>query len=174
VSDQFLKLAVRVVYFVAAGILLLLALTLLGFSVWELVDAILTGHDIVRAALRDIGLLIIAIAVFDVAKFLIEEEVIHDRELRSATEARRSLTKFMTIIIVAVNLEVLVLIFETGHSNVRDLIYPASLFLVAVLALVGLALFQRFSTESQAIKPDDHELPSDPAPVPSDKKRRAR
>lgn len=173
-SDQLLKLAVRVVYFVAAGILLLLALTLLGFSAWQLVDAVLGGQDIVRAALRDIGLLIIAIAVFDVAKFLIEEEVIHDRELRSATEARRSLTKFMTIIIVAVNLEVLVLIFETGHTDVRDLIYPASLFLVAVLALVGLALFQRFSTESQAIRPDDHELPADPAPVPSDRKKRTK
>ncbi|MGH6926907.1 MAG: hypothetical protein ACREEV_01220, partial [Dongiaceae bacterium] len=73
-SDQFLKLAVRMVYFVAAGILLLLALTLLAFSAWQLIGAVVAGSDIVSAALSDIGLLIIAIAVFDVAKFLIEEE----------------------------------------------------------------------------------------------------
>ena len=55
-----------------------------------------------------------------VGKFLFEEEVISDRELRRPAEARGSLTKFMTIIIIALSLESLVLITNAdgldGHK----------------------------------------------------------
>ena len=60
----------------------------------------------------------IAIAVFEVGKFMVEEELIRERQLRSVLEARRSLTKFVTIVIITLSLEGLVLVFETKLEHV--------------------------------------------------------
>jgi hypothetical protein len=81
--------------------------------------------------------------------------VLHDRELRSMREARRSLTKFMTIIIVALSLEALVLVFEMKQGQVSALLYPSVLMGSAILALVGLGVFQWLSSKADALRPWD-------------------
>jgi hypothetical protein len=60
------------------------------------------------ALLDSIGLIVIAMAVFDVSKFLLEEEVFRIRDKGSLPDARERLTKFLVIIAVAVSLEALV------------------------------------------------------------------
>ena len=66
------------------------------------------------ALLAAIGYVVIAMAVFDVAKYFVEEEeVIRGREMRNAGEARRSLTKFISTISIAVFIEGLVLVFRS-------------------------------------------------------------
>ncbi|WP_199170587.1 hypothetical protein [Caulobacter sp. FWC2] len=57
------------------------------------------------AVLDGLGYIIIAIAVFDVAKYLFDEEVRRDSDKRSAAEVRRSLTKFLSTIVIALFLE---------------------------------------------------------------------
>ena len=86
-------------------------------------------------------------AVFDVAKYFVEEEVIRGREMRNATEARRSLTKFISTISIAVFIEGLVLVFRVSRQNVTDLLYPTGLLLTAIVIVVGLGLYQRLSAE---------------------------
>ena len=74
------------IYFLVATIvLMLLAFLLLGAAVWEAGSSFMTG-DIVGGALDSVGLLIIGFAVIETAKFIAEEEIVHDRELRSSTE----------------------------------------------------------------------------------------
>ena len=68
------------------------------------------------------------------------------KELRSAVELRRSLTKFVTIIVIAVSLEALVMIFETNRTDVGQAIYPAALFAAAMFALIALGAFQWLSS----------------------------
>jgi putative Mn2+ efflux pump MntP len=88
---------------------------------------------------------IIAIAVFDVAKFLMEEEVVTGRERRIASEARRSLTKFISTIAIAIFLEALVTVFRVSIDRVAELIYPTFLLFAATLLIIGLGLYQRLS-----------------------------
>ncbi|MBD2750342.1 hypothetical protein IC232_27155 [Microvirga sp. BT688] len=89
--------------------------------------------------------MIISIAVFDVAKFLIEEEVLNGRERRIASEARRSLTKFISTIAIAIFLEALVTVFRVSAAEVTQLLYPTLLLVAATLLIVGLGLYQRLS-----------------------------
>jgi hypothetical protein len=57
------------------------------------------------ASLLDaIGQIVIAITILDVRKYLIEE-VISDRKLRSAVEARQRLTQLLVIITIVVTVE---------------------------------------------------------------------
>ncbi|MNT77969.1 hypothetical protein D3C72_2171490 [compost metagenome] len=90
------------------------------------------------------------------AKYLFEDEVRRGSERRSAAEARRSLTKFLSTIIIAVFLEALVVVFKTAREDVALLVYPTALLIAAVLVLVGLGAYQRFSaTVEEKVGDDD-------------------
>lgn len=138
---------VALAYFVAATIALLgLAILLLASAVWEIVVAIVALADVVDVVLDSIGLLIIGFAVVETAKFIAEEEILRKRELRSSVESRRSLTKFITIIVIAASLEALVMIFKASRADISEAIYPAALFMASMFALVALGVFQWLSS----------------------------
>jgi len=147
----------RLLYTVIAFTLLAAAVMLIGVAVWRTVTGYWTGEAAFENLLDAIGLIIIAVAVADVGKFLFEEEVVADREMRRPAEARGSLTKFMSIMIVALSLESLVLIAKTSRETVGDIVYPGLLMLLAVLALVGLGLFQKLSQNATAVVPPDRD-----------------
>lgn len=153
----------RVLYTVIAFALLGASIMLIGVAVWRTSQGFWTGEGALDTMLDGIGLVIIAVAVADVGKFLFEEEVIADREMRRPAEARGSLTKFMSIMIVALSLESLVLIAKTSRETMGDIIYPGLLMLLAVLALVGLGLFQKLSQNATAAVPPDRDKGDDAA-----------
>jgi len=99
------------------------------------------------ALLAAIGYVVIAMAVFDVAKYFVEEEVIRGREMRNAAEARRSLTKFISTISIAVFIEGLVLVFRVSKESISDILYPTALLITAIVIVVGLGGYQRLSAE---------------------------
>jgi hypothetical protein len=145
----------RLLYSAIAGALLLASILLMAVAISRTFTGFWTGEGALDTMLDGIGLVIIAVAVADVGKFLFEEEVVADRELRRPAEARGSLTKFMTIIIVALSLESLVLITKAARDKPADILFPSLLMLVAVAALVGLGLFQRLSQHATAAIPND-------------------
>ena len=95
--------------------------------------------------LEAVGFTIIAIAVFDIGKYLLEEEAIRGREMRRADEARRSMTKFISTIAIAVFLESLVTVFQASKTDVKTMIYPTILLFGGVTLVVGLGIYQRLS-----------------------------
>jgi cytochrome bd-type quinol oxidase subunit 2 len=103
--------------------------------------------DASASLLAAIGYVVIAMAVFDVAKYFVQEEVIRGREMRSAAEARRSLTKFISTIAIAVFIEGLVTVFRVSKENVREMFYPTALLLTAIVIVIGLGIYQRLSAE---------------------------
>ncbi len=121
----------RLLYTVIAFTLLAAAILLIGVAVWRTATGFWTGENALESMLDGISLIIIAVAVADVGKFLFEEEVLSDRELRRPAEARGSLTKFMTIIIIALHLEALVLIAKTSRETMGDIVYPGLLVFLA-------------------------------------------
>ncbi|MBD3670053.1 MAG: general glycosylation pathway protein [Gammaproteobacteria bacterium] len=139
----------RFIYIIISITLLLVSITMIGVAIWQILHAFNESRPLVTTLLDSVGLSIIAIAVFDVVKYLMEEEVLRDRELRSPTEARRTLTKFLVIICIAVSLESLVFIFGAGRTHVDLLIYPTVLLAVAVLLIVGLGLYQKLSLDAE-------------------------
>ena len=116
-----------------------------GWSSWKDAGSVL---------LAAIGYVVIAMAVFDVAKYFIEEEVIRGREMRSAAEARRSLTKFISTIAIAIFIEGLVIVFQASKERLPEMIYPTALLLTAIVIVVGLGIFQRLSADVEK-KVDD-------------------
>lgn len=166
---QAIDAAARVYFALATAFLLILAVVLLGWAAWEIATALLHGE--VLGVLESAGLVIIGFAIVETARFIVEEELVRRRELRSAVEARRSLTKFITIIVIAVSLEALVMVFEAGRTELERALYPAALLTAAMFALVALGAFQWLSSriapppdEADVDKDDeiDHHAPDEP------------
>ncbi|WEX11007.1 hypothetical protein [Chelativorans sp. AA-79] len=134
----------------ATTTLLLSAILLVSFAVWEVAASVFASDaeivDRVRSLLDGIGLMIIGFAVVEAATFIAEEELFRKRELRSTRESRRSITKFITIIVIAASLEALVMVFKTSREQIPEVIYPAALFASAMVALVALGLYQWLSS----------------------------
>ncbi len=155
---RWFHLTTSAVYFLVSAALLVISLAMIGHAIWEVAHAFIFARSVVDTMLEAIGQIVISVAVFDVAKYLMEEEVLRERELRSAREARQTLTKFLVIIAIAVTLEALVFIFGAGSKDVNGLLYPTLLLAVSVLLIVGLGLYQRLSmyTERQSAQHDDN------------------
>jgi Ni,Fe-hydrogenase I cytochrome b subunit len=140
----------RVAFGAASIVLIGLSLMLVGYGAAGVISSIAASwSDASDALLAAIGYVVIAIAVFDVAKYFVEEEVIRGREMRLTSEARRSLTKFISTISIAVFIEALVMVFQVGKNNVELLLYPTALLLTAILIVVGLGLYQRLAADTE-------------------------
>ncbi len=168
----------RAVFAAASLLLMLLAIGLVVLGLREAAGAFVSSGDSSADAILDtLGYVIVAIAVFDVAKYLFEDEVRRGSERRSASEARRSLTKFLSTIIIALFLEGLVMVFKTAREDITQMLYPTALIVAAILVLVGLGIFQRLSAtvEEKVGDDDDAEEAQDegrPAPKPRAPRRR--
>jgi len=142
----------KVLYFVIALTLLGIAIGVIGYSLWNVWTEIGGEGDPMRALLDAVGLTVLALAVIDVAKYLFDEEVIRSRELRAAAEARGTLTKFLTIISIAVSLEALVLIFSAAKGNITEYVIYAGFLLFAVVAIViALGVYQWLSAKTEQL-----------------------
>ncbi|QJP12600.1 GNAT family acetyltransferase [Starkeya sp. ORNL1] len=141
-----MKSFIRIVFAVGAFALMVIAAGLMLYAFYGAIrDGFGGGRSVDDILLDTVGYLIVAIALFDVAKYFFEEEVPAEREKRTPADARRGLTKFVSTIIVAVFLEALVLIFKLVRDDVGQLIYPALLVGVACATMISLGIFQRLS-----------------------------
>jgi hypothetical protein len=140
---------------VFAGISLMLMLIAAGLILYSIVQVFRAFADpdgsIGRTLLDAVGFMIIAVAVFEVAKYIFEEEVIEPTEMRHAGEARRSMTKFISTIAIAVFLESLVTIFQASKApDLSNMLYPTILLFGGVAMMVGLGAYQRLSASAEA------------------------
>ncbi len=123
----------------------LISLAMIGVAIWGIGISIHEKTLLVTALLDAIGLIVIGMAVFDVAKFLAEEEVFKAVDVKSPAKQRATLIKFLVIIAIAVTLEALVFVFDAGKKDISLLIYPTFLLIAAVLLVVSLGVYQKLS-----------------------------
>ncbi|WP_162797892.1 hypothetical protein [Sulfitobacter sp. JL08] len=144
----FIRLA-AVVYAAAALAMVSISVGLITVSFLRVYDAFRHHNNAESALLEAVSSLVISVAILDVAKYVMEEEVLHSRELRNPSEAREAVTKFMVIIALVVAIEGIVLVFELGNSKPELLLYPIFLLAMSVIIVVGLGVFQRLSLQAE-------------------------
>jgi hypothetical protein len=153
-----MKTVAIALFAVAAAFLVILAVTLIGYSAYQVWSALANAGQVLAAGdfgyiiIDSVGYVVIAIAILDIAKHLIEEEVLQDGGASAPVAFGRNLSKFVLIISIAVFLEGLVLVFKVTQDDIKLLIYPVSLLLVGVAMTIGLALFQWLGAK---IEPSD-------------------
>ncbi len=137
----------RTAYGAVSASLMLISFVMIGTALWNLWAAAIEHHKLIRPLLNAISLIVIAMAVFDVSKFLIEEEVLGGGEKESPLEERGRLMRFLVIITIAISLEALVFIFNAARESMRSLIYPTLLLMADILLIVSLGVYYRLTYE---------------------------
>jgi hypothetical protein len=89
------------------------------------------------------------VAILDVAKHLLEEEVLAWREPHRATNFRPNFSRFISIILIAIFLEGLVLVFKVTQDDIKLMVYPVLLLSVGAAMMIGLAVFQRLGSDPE-------------------------
>lgn len=148
---RILNIFTTLFYITITLLLFFLASLITLFSIKNLYHNILTmpEENFILLILQAVGAIIIAVAIVDVAKYMIEEEILKNKELRRPQEARETLTKIMVIISIAVGIEGLVYIFKAGTTDMTLLVYPSLLIFASITMVVGLGLYQKLSAESE-------------------------
>ncbi|MFO8045852.1 MAG: general glycosylation pathway protein [Halomonas sp.] len=137
----------RAVYGLISLSLGIISLTMMGVALWDIWLSLHERTLLVTALLNAIGLIVIGMAVFDVSKYLLEEEVFSSSAKKSPAKQREALSKFLVIIAIAVSLESLVFLFDAGTKDITKLIYPTFLLISAVLMVIGLGVYQRLTRD---------------------------
>jgi Na+/H+ antiporter NhaB len=91
------QLLTRAIFCAVSIALMVVAIGLIVYAGMQQVTAFRAPEqDIGRALLDSVGYMVIAVAIFEVAKYILEEEVIDPTQMRNAGQARRSITKFVS------------------------------------------------------------------------------
>ena len=137
-------------YIAACVVLYLIALCILVSAVYGILLDMRTGIYTVYKLLDEVGLIVFSMAVIDVGKYLMLEEVMRKVEyVQEAEQSRKNLTKFAIIIASALSLEGLVLTIEVAKQDITKILYPVSVLLTATIFIVGVAVYQMLNARSE-------------------------
>ncbi|MFT5662302.1 MAG: hypothetical protein ACI9TV_002952 [Sulfurimonas sp.] len=143
------------VHLIAALILIALSLIIMGWSAYDVIIHFGKATEIIPLMLQSVGAIIISAAIIDVAQYMMEEEVFKNKELRDPEEARRTITKIIVIITIAVSIEGLVYIFKAGTNDLTLLLYPALLIVVSAILIVALGIYQKLSATIERVEKEN-------------------
>lgn len=126
-----------------------ISVTMIGSSLYDIWTSLHEQKLLTKSLLDAVGFIVIGTAVFDVSRFLMEEEVfkVHDED--TIIKQRKTLIKFLIIIIIAVSLEALVFVFSAAKKDISLLVYPTLLLLTAVMFVIGLGVYQKMTLEEK-------------------------
>lgn len=95
--------------------------------------------------------LTLALAIFDLGKTILEEEVLMHKDIFRHSSTRRTITRFIAAILIAVSIEALLLMFKAALGVNGDILSAVWMMLTAVGLLVGLGIYVYLGAKAEAI-----------------------
>lgn len=125
----------------AAVALLLFIHGVQSFFVAEISLSHLSIDDMFKSTI----LLTLSLAIFDLCKTLIEEEVLGQHKERNITGPHKTMVKFLGSIIIALSIEALMLVFKFAITDPDKLLYAMYIIGGVAVLLISLAIYIKFT-----------------------------
>ncbi|MFT7824230.1 MAG: hypothetical protein ABXS92_05655 [Sulfurimonas sp.] len=134
----------KVVYSLGSGLLVAIALALIGYGGYMFL-LIFFGEnvDFFQEIFKSIIAVTLGIAIFDLAKQIIEHEVIFHSFSHGEDRQYKVLGKFLVSIIIALLIETLMVVFKIALSDYKDMEAAFFLLIGTTAMFVGLAYFYK-------------------------------
>ena len=94
--------------------------------------------------------LTLALAIFDLGKTTLEEEVLMHKDIFRHSSTRRTITRFIAAILIAVSIESLLLMFKSVLGSPEYLTNAVAMMAAAVGLLVGLGIYVYLGAKAEA------------------------
>jgi len=99
-----------------------------------------------ESVFKPIIALTMGLAIFDLAKTLLEREVVYKNYSDKKDEARL-LSKFLTAIIIALSIEALMVVFKTALNDPTQMLYALYLIIGVALIILSLAVYTKVNDD---------------------------
>lgn len=130
--------------------LVFFSLMSIGYAFYDYVLQLIHPSDYsLESVFKPIVALTMGLAIFDLAKTLLEREVFF-KAYSDKKDESRLLTKFLSAIIIALSIEALMVVFKTALNDPSQMLYALYLIIGVALIILSLALYHRL-----VIKEDD-------------------
>jgi hypothetical protein len=150
------------VYVVLSLALFLIVATLIWHGLEQLYLLLCGAQQNRLGAFSAIIFLTLALAVFDLGKTILEEEVLLHKDIFRHSAIRRTITRFIAAILIAVSIEGLLLLFK-GSLGQSELLWPAVGVMgcaVGLLLALGLYVFLGARAEAALVQASLRPLPA--------------
>jgi len=112
-----------------------------SFFVYDITPVHFKIKDVFEATI----LLTLALAIFDLAKTLIEEEILGQNKEHSISGPHKTMVRFLGSIIIALSIEALMLVFKFAITDPNQLVYAMYIVAGVSMLLIGLAVYIKFT-----------------------------
>ena len=142
-----------IVLFVFSALALILFAAL---ELWQGINpsAVLTLRDRFNFVLESIGLLTIAVVALELGQTIIEEELQRKVHASGPTRARRFVSRFLVVVVVALAIESLVAVFKLAHEDPSRLPQAAMIGIAAGVLLASWGVFIRLNRSAEELEPE--------------------
>ncbi len=133
---------------------LFLVVAALLYSAFSELIALFTIDDVREAQLKPFGIIIfltLGLAIFDLGKTMLEEEVLMHKDIFRHSSTRRTITRFIAAIMIAVSIESLLLMFKAALGYGSDFTSAVLMMFAAVGLLVGLGIYVFLGARAEAL-----------------------
>jgi hypothetical protein len=109
------------------------------------VNNITISHLIIDDMFKATILLTLSLAIFDLAKTLIEEEILGRTKEQNISGPHKTMVKFLGSIIIALSIEALMLVFKFAITDPQMLMYAMYIIGGVALLIISLAVYIKFT-----------------------------
>lgn len=142
------------VYAAISLALFLVVLVLLYAAGMEMLDLWDLGQSRENLHLKPFGVIIfitLALAIFDLGKTILEEEVLMHKDIFRHSSTRRTITRFIAAILIAVSIEALLLMFK-GALGIGDYTLQGVWMMGAAIGLlIGLGVYVYLGAKAESL-----------------------
>ncbi len=140
--SEFFKIAYGAFAFALVAVAMLLFFKgLQSFFVYEITPDKFKIKDMFEATI----LLTLSLAIFDLAKTLIEEEILGRHKEHNISGPHKTMVRFLGSIIIALSIEALMLVFKFAIIDPNKLIYAMYIVIGVAALLISLAIYIKFT-----------------------------
>ncbi|MBU0721164.1 PDC sensor domain-containing protein [bacterium] len=140
--NNFFKYSYALFAFALTAVALLLFLKgMQSFFIYEITVTHFEAKNVFEATI----LITLSLAIFDLAKTLIEEEIMGRDKEHNISGPHKTMVRFLGSIIIALSIEALMLVFKFAITDPEQLVYAMYIVAGVAVLLVGLAIYIKFT-----------------------------
>jgi len=127
-------------------VLLGISLLLTTLAVTQFVSGLLDGKELINLFVQSINTMIISLAVFELGIGIGQEYGVHEEETNHYAVVRRTITRFVGTVSIALVLEGLIMVIKYSQLELAgNLYYPVAILCGASVLLMGMGVFLHLS-----------------------------
>lgn len=148
-------------YILAGFSMIILSIITILFSLWDFSLYLFSKHDLaLEMIFKPIIALTLSIAIFDLAKTILEQEVFFKSYSKNSKVETKILTKFLTTIIIALSIEALIVVFKIAINDYDKMVNAFYLIAGIALILISLTVFIHYSSKKYKSSSNQEETAS--------------